>query len=206
MIHPALIGLLLPVIWTVLLCDLCAEPFTLGSRTAEIPESGKVTYTILRTEKNETSFLPPSGWKAEVDAKGGTITWTAPDYQSIIRLKISNRGEEQTSKLRPEELRQAVTQEFPEAKITEEFPCFTSGASGLGVDCEHLAKNQFAMSSRVALVPIPSGLAQFNLTSPKDQFAKRQIDFSHFLNSFRSETANHNRPSLSSGSLERFSK
>ena len=187
MIHGALIGLGLLLVSFVQVTDLSAEPFSLGSRTAEIPESGKVTYTILHTEKNETSFLPPSGWKSDIDAKGGTITWTSPDYQSMLRLKISNHGDEQTPKLRPEELRQAVAAEFAEAKINEEFPCFTSGASGLALDCEHVAKGQFAMASRVALVPIPGGLAQFNLTSPKDQFVKRQIDFSRFLNSFRIE-------------------
>ena len=119
--------------------------------------------------------------------KDGTITWTSPDYQSMIRLKVSNNGGDQSPKLRPEELRQTVAQEISEAKINEEFPCFTAGAAGLALDCEHVVKGQFVMASRVALVPIPGGLAQFNLTSPKDQFAKRQIDFSRFLNSFRIE-------------------
>lgn len=186
MLYRAWFCLVLPLMWTAQLCDLSGEPFTLGSRTAEIPESGKVTYTILRTEKNETSFLPPSGWKAEIDAKGGTITWTSTDYQSSIRLKISDGGD-QTPKLRAEELREMVAQEISGAKINEEFPCFTSGGSGLALDCEHVAKGQFAMASRVALVSIPGGLAQFNLTTPKDQFVKRQIDFSRFLNSFRLE-------------------
>jgi hypothetical protein len=179
--------LLLPLMWTAQLCNLSGEPFTLGSRTAEIPESGKVTYTILRTGKNEVSFLPPSGWKSEVDAKGGTITWTSTDYQSSIRLKITDGGGDQAPKLRAEDLRETVAQEISGAKINEEFPCFTSGASGLALDCEHVAKGQFAMASRVALVPIPGGLTQFNLTSPKDQFTKRQIDFTRFLNSFRIE-------------------
>jgi len=187
MFHRASFGFVLPLLWTAQLCNLSGEPFTLGSRTAEIPENGKVTYTILRTEKYETSFLPPSGWKSEIDAKGGTITWTSADYQSSIRLKISDGGGGQTPKLRAEELREAVAQEIPGAKINEEFPCFTSGASGLALDCEHVAKGQFAMASRVALVPISCGLVQFNLTSPKDQFTKRQIDFTRFLNSFRIE-------------------
>jgi hypothetical protein len=173
--------------WTAQLCPLSGEPFTLGSRAAEIPESGKVTYAILRTEKNEASFLPPSGWKSEIDAKGRTITWTSADYQSSIRLKISDSGSDQTPKLRAEELRERVAQDIPGAKINEEFPCFTSGASGLALDCEHVAKGQFAMASRMALVPIPGGLAQFSLTSPKEQFTRRQIDFSRFLNSFRVE-------------------
>lgn len=187
MLHRAWFSLLLASLWTTQLCKLSGEPFALGSRTAEIPESGRVTYTVLRTERNETSFLPPSGWKSEIDAKGRTITWTSADYQSSIRLKISDSGSDQTPKLRAEELRDTVAQEISGAKITEEFPCFTSGSSGLALDCEHVAKGQFAMASRVALVPIPGGLAQFSLTSPKDQFAKRQIDFGRFLNSFRIE-------------------
>jgi hypothetical protein len=186
--HRAWFSLVLPLMWTAQLCNLSGEPFTLGSRTAEIPECGKVTYTILRTDKNETSFLPPPGWKSDVDAKGGTITWTSADYQSSIRLKISAGGDDQSPKLRPEELREMVAQEIANAKINEEFPCFTSGASGLALDCEHVVKQQFAMSSRVALVPIPGGRVQFNLTSPRDQFTKRQIDFSRFLNSFRIES------------------
>jgi hypothetical protein len=188
MFHRVWFSLVLPLMWTAQLCSLSGEPFTLGSRTAEIPESGKVTYAILRTEKNETSFLPPSGWKSEIDAKGRTITWTSADYQSSIRLKISDGGSDRTPKLRAEELRETVAQEIPGAKIKEEFSCFTSGASGLALDCEHIAKGQFAMASRVALVPIPGGLAQFSLTSSIDQFTRRQIDFSHFLNSFRVES------------------
>jgi hypothetical protein len=187
MLYRAWFGLVLPLMWTAQLYNLSGELFTLGSRTAEIPENGQVTYTILHTEKNETSFLPPSGWKADIDAKGGTITWTSPDYQSMIRLKISNNGGDQTRKLRPEELRETVGQEISGAKINEEFPCFTSGVSGLALDCEHTDKGQFVMASRVALVPIPGGLAQFTLTSPKAQFSKQQIDFSRFLNSFRIE-------------------
>jgi hypothetical protein len=189
MTHRTWFTLLLPLMWTAQLCNLSGDPFTLGSRTAEIPESGKVTYTILRTGKNEVSFLPPSGWKSEVDAKGGTITWTSTDYQSSIRLKIADGGGDQAPKLRAEDLRETVVQEISGAKINEEFPCFTSGASGLALDCEHVAKGQFAMASRVALVPIPGGLTQFNLTSPKDQFTKRQIDFTRFLNSFRIENS-----------------
>jgi hypothetical protein len=187
MLHRAWFNFVLLLMWAAQLCGLSGEPFTLGSRTAEIPESGKVTYTILRTEKNETSFLPPFGWKSEFDAKGGTITWTSQDYQSMIRLKISNNGGDQTPKLRPEELRETVGREISGAKINEEFSCFTSGESGLALDCEHTDKGQFVMASRVALVPIPGGLAQFTLTSPKAQFFKRQIDFSRFMNSFRIE-------------------
>jgi hypothetical protein len=181
-------------LWTAPQYNLSAEPFSLGSRTSDIPERGKVTFAILRTEKSETSFLPPAGWKADVDAKEKTITWTSPDYQSMIRLKIVENGGDQLSKPRVEELKEAVAQQFTDAKVKEEFPCFTSGAAGLGLDCEHVAKGQFVMASRLALVPIPKGSVQFNLTTPRDQFVKKQTDFNHFLNSFRIENGKSPSP------------
>lgn len=187
MFHRALLPLTLPLIASMLVHHVSAEPFSMSTRTVEIPESGHVTYTVLRTANNEISFLPPQAWKAAIDAKAGTITWTSPDYRSMIRLRIQDDGTSQVPKLQPEELRQAVLQELTGAKITEEFPCYTAGGSGLAFDAEHVVKGDFPVASRLAFVPIPGGTAQFNLTSPRDQFSKKQMVLSRFLTSFRVE-------------------
>jgi len=183
-----LVGAVFLMAGSVLVCNLRAEPFSLGARTINIPEAGQTTYSVLNTAKNEISFLPPQGWKADIDAKAGTITWTSPDYRSMLSLKIKDDKGDQTPKLQAEELRQSVLQSMEGAKIKEEFPCYTSGGSGLAFDCERNADETSAMSVRLAFVPVPGGMAQFNLTSPHDQFIKRQVDFSRFLNSFRVET------------------
>jgi hypothetical protein len=176
-----------PVICAALAGQLHAEPFSLGTRSLEIPEAGQATYVVLNTARNEISFLPPQGWKTDVDAKAGTITWTSPDYRSMLSLKIKDDNGEQTPKLRAEELRQSVLQTMEGTKIKEESHCYTSGGSGLAFDCERVVGGGSAMSVRLAFVPLPGGVAEFNLTSPHDQSAKRQVDFGRFLNSFKVE-------------------
>jgi hypothetical protein len=182
-----LLSLALPLLVPGFVPNGVAEPFSLGTRTVEIPEAGPATLTVLRTAKNELSFLPPTGWKAETDAAAGTITWTSPDYRSMIRLKVKDDAVEQTPKLQADALRQSVLQELPGASIKAELPCYTSGGSGLAFDCEPALAGESPAATRLAFVPIPGGMAQFNLTSPSDQFAKKQIDLSRFLNSFRVE-------------------
>ena len=172
----------------MLIYGASAEPFSLGTRTVEIPEAGKVTYTVLSTVQNEIHFLPPQGWKTETDAKAGTLTWTSPDYRSMIRLKVKDDGGDQIPKLQAEELRATVLQELTGAKITEEFPCYTSGGSGLAFDCQRTLDGDYPVATRLAFVPTPGGVAQFNLTAPPEQFARRQMDFSRFLNSFHVES------------------
>jgi hypothetical protein len=105
----------------------------------------------------------------------------------MIRLKVKDDAGEQIPKLQAEELRQSVLQELPGASIKAELPCYTSGGSGLAFDCEPALAGESPAATRLAFVPIPGGMAQFNLTSPSDQFAKKQIDLSRFLNSFRVE-------------------
>jgi hypothetical protein len=99
----------------------------------------------------------------------------------------SNDNSEQVPKLQAEQLRQTIAMEFPGVKITAEFPCYTSGVSGLAFDSERTVNDQFHVIERIAFVPVLGGIVQFNLTAPRDQFPAKQIEFSRFLNSFRSE-------------------
>lgn len=184
--HRSLLTRHLPLLFCALIAsNLAAEPFSVGTRTDTIPERGEVTYNVVRTARNEFSFLPPSGWKAETDAKAGAITWTSSDYRSTIRLKIADDNGDQTPKLQTEELRQIVATELPDAKITEELPCYTSGASGMAFDSERVIENKFHVTIRIAFIPVSGGTIQFQLSSPKEMFAAKEREFSRFLNSFR---------------------
>jgi hypothetical protein len=164
------------------------QPFELSTSTAEIPERGQVTTTVLRTSQARFSFLPPAGWRAEVDAAKQRITWTSPDYTAVLRLQIRFQGSGQTSQLRPEELRQVVLQELPAARITEEFTCPSGSAAGLAFDAERVVQAEFPVSSRMAFLPVPGGRAELLLSSPREQFHQRQVDLTGFLNSFQVDT------------------
>ena len=160
-------------------------PFLLSTRTTEIPERGAVTTTVLRTSESEFSFLSPVGWRSEVDAGRQMITWTSPDYTSVLRLQIRFQGSGQANRLRPEDLRQVVLQELPAARITEEFSCPSGSAPGLAFDAERRGAADGAVLSRMAFLPVPGGRAEVLLSTPREHFAQRQTELTGFLNSFQ---------------------
>jgi hypothetical protein len=160
-------------------------PFLLSTRTTEIPERGEVTTTVLRTSESDYSFLSPLGWRSEVDAARQMITWTSPDYTSVLRLQIRFQGSGRSNQLRPEELRQVVLQELPAARITEEFSCPSGSAPGLAFDAERRMASEVSVLSRMAFLPVPGGRAEVLLSTPRERFAQRQAEFTGFLNSFQ---------------------
>lgn len=162
-----------------------ADPLSVGTRNEIIPENGTVIYTVAKSGQNEFTFLPPHGWKSEVDANANTLTWTSPDYRSMVRLKITDTDGDAIPKLNADELRQAISLEQSLAKIIEEHPCYTSGSAGIAFDFERTVDGKFLVNSRIAYIPVPGGFAQITLTAPKEEFRSRQVDLSRFLNSFR---------------------
>jgi len=162
-----------------------ADGFTLSTKTSDIPERGEVTLTVLRTGQHTLTFLAPAGWRSQVNAAAGTITWTSTDDTSQLRLKINLSGSGQPTSLRPEDLRQVVLQELPAAKITEEFTCHTGSGSGPAFDLERVVDGKFFISSRVAYVPFAGGRAEIHFSSPTDQFSQRLVELTGFLNSIQ---------------------
>ncbi len=159
--------------------------FQVGTRNEEIPENGVVAYTVVKTTRNEFSFLPPHQWRVETDAKAGTLSWTSPDYRSMIQLLLPKAGSDETPKLKAEELRGTITSQPAPATITGEFPCYTSGLSGLAFDAVRRVDGKIEVSTRTAFVPVSGGIVQITLTAPKEQFTARQMDLSRYLNSFK---------------------
>lgn len=164
-----------------------AEPFSLSTRTIEIPESGEVTNTVLRTATHEFTFQAPAQWKSTIDTKAGVIHWTSGDYRSALRFRITTNGGGQRAQNRPEELKHVVLRELPAAKFSEQFPCYSGGASGVAFDLESFLDDKHATAIRVAFIPFSHGHVQLNLTTARDEFQERQVDLTRFLNSLRIE-------------------
>jgi hypothetical protein len=179
--------LLLLAAWLAAGLPAAAGTFVLSTRTTEIPERGEVTSTVLRVPQLEFTFLSPAGWRCEVDAGKGTLTWTSPDYASVLRLQVRFQGGGRPDQLRSEELRQVVLQELPAARITEEFACPSGAGAGLAFDAERVVHEEFPVSSRMAFVPFPGGRAEILASAPRDQFSQAQVELTGFLNSFRFE-------------------
>jgi len=175
-----------------------AEPFSISTRTEEIPESGEVTRTVLRTTTCEFSFLPPPGWKSQIDAPSSAITWTSQDYRTVLQLKIFSDGSEKLPPLRADNLRIEIHREMSGASVSQEFTCYTAGSSGLAFDLEQTVNEKFRASSRFAFIPCAGGRVRIQLTTPTAEFAARQNDFTRFLNSFRIETPTPDKTTVKS--------
>ena len=162
-----------------------SEYFKLGVRVEEIAEAGSVSYSVLNTKNNEYVFLPPSGWKREVDLKARTIGWTSPDYQSLIRLQVPESESEETPTIKSEALRQEFLRDFSDARILEESPSYSAGLAGLAFDADRTVDGKFQAKVRAAFLPVAGGMLKVTLSTPKEQFVSRQGDLSRFLNSLR---------------------
>lgn len=162
-----------------------AEEFRVAVRAEEIPEAGSVTYTVLTGTVNEYMFLPPPGWKREIDTKAGAVTLTSPDFRSSMTVRVPGSRSEDIAKLNPDELRQKVLLGAPDAKIVEESPSYTAGLAGLALDTERITENKLRVRCRDAWFAVPGGLVHIRLATPEAEFPVRQSDFSRFLNSFR---------------------
>ncbi len=189
--HLAALGCLLAVSASL----SAAETFRLGTRSEEIPEAGAVKFTTLSAGLNEYVFLPPPGWKTEPDSKTATVTWTSPDFRSLLRLRVPLGDSETIPKPNADELRVLATESKAENKIVEESPCYTAGLAGLAFDIERTTDTKAAIRMRRAFVPVAGGFVEFTVSGPADEFQNRQSDLSRFLNSFRATRATPNSAS-----------
>ena len=181
--HKMALIIICAAVFVVSVCS--ADLLSVGTRSEIIPENGTFIYMVAKTAQNEFTFLPPHGWKSVADTKAGTLTWTSPDYRSMVRLKISDANGDAVPAMKADELRQILAHELEDSKFIEELPCYTSGSRGIAFDSERVADGKFPVSSRIAFIPVAGGFAQITLTTPIAEFKSRQMDFSRFLNSFR---------------------
>jgi hypothetical protein len=178
----ALQALLLSAL-TFTTASLQAESVFITTRGVEIPEAGFVTNTVLHTTRHELTFLPPRNWKENFDTNSLTFVWSSGDYTTELRLRIA--AALNPAELKPDELREKIRRDFPQARLKEEFPCYTSTGRGLAFDLEESGPQGLVTATRMGFVPFEGGMLEFKLVTPADQLQQNHLLFGHFLNSFR---------------------
>jgi len=187
-----LTGTLLGVCWLALslVRPLGAEAeFRLFTEVSEIPERGKVTNYVLLMHGRRFSFLPPPRWCVRPDAAGKRVHLLPQDLRAGISFEVVFQEDADIPPLNEQALRQRVLDRYPEAKITNEFRCYTSGAEGTAFDIERLVEHQTPVSSRIAFVRFAGGTVEFELTTDTARFADYHLAFGRLLSSFRIEPA-----------------
>ncbi|MBU6399188.1 MAG: hypothetical protein KGS61_02630 [Verrucomicrobia bacterium] len=162
-----------------------ADRFELRHQPLVIPERGTVTSTVIVAEQYEFSFVPPTGWRYEFDAKGRKITFFCYESNAAIGLRIVSRVNPAPDPLDRGALRRRVLGQFPGARIRAECDCYASDGSGPAFDLEETRANRPKWVRRLAFVPFPGGVLEFSLFAGPSEFDRFLESFGELLTSFR---------------------
>jgi hypothetical protein len=174
--------------WLALAMPLCAgERFEMQRRPLVIPEAGTVISNVIVTDQYEFSFVPPTGWRTEVDAKRKTLTFYCYESNAMMVLRIVPKGDFDAYAVERSALRQRVLDLHPRAKILEEFSCYTGSGSGPAFDLEETLPNRPKDGWRLAFVPFAGGVFEFSLFAARQNFDGYLLNFGALLTSFHVE-------------------
>ena len=162
--------------------------FRLAMRPLIIPERGTVTSYLLQTSRGRFSFLPPLNWVVKEKATTREVVMMARNLTTSIRFKIVEGTPEPTMEARVARWRQAMSESYPDGRITAEFPCYTSKIAGVALDLERVAPNKTKLFTRLAFVPLPDGHVEFELTTTSGEPADTRLVLGNVLTSFRVES------------------
>jgi len=160
--------------------------FELFRTVFQIPERGEVAGYAVVTATHKITFLPPVGWTAEINRQKQEVILSNGDFDMAASFRLTsgtppgllasgpaaggadNVAEtEKAAAARKETLRELARRRFPNARVVHEFDCFADGHLGVALDMELSGGQGIAALFRVAVVPLPAGLAEFELrTAP----------------------------------------
>jgi hypothetical protein len=164
---------------------LAADDFYLRERREQAPEMGELLTYVFRAGPNMFSFVPPRNWQVGVDPERRRVVFQSPDRVASICLVISSRNQAQEFGSKPELLRHQVIERFTDARIAEEFPCYTSSHKGRGFQVQWTAAGQVPMASRVAYFTAGDRTLEFTLTTMANRFGEFQAVLGSLLTSFQ---------------------
>lgn len=168
---------------------LAENQFRLTTKAEQIPEIGIVTNWVVGAGSYDFTFRPPPEWKLRSQPLENKVTLISPDWSSALGFRIvwTESFLNPAANSRPDEFRTRLLKTHPEAKIRDEFPCYSNDSKGWGFDFEQLGPKNLKLLNRVAFIPFTGGVIEVSLTSPPENFLKQHQAFSAFLTSFQIE-------------------
>ena len=186
--HPGLVLLTLGLLQACRPASAAAtNQFRLSLCPMVIPERGTVTGYVLLTSHGRFSFLPPLNWAVKEKASTKEVVMMARNLITSIRLRIVQDTLEADREVRMARWREAISENYPDGKITQEFPCYTSKVTGAAFDLERVAANKTKIFTRLAFIPLSDGRVEFELTTTSSELAETRLVLGNLLTSFRIE-------------------
>ena len=152
-------------------------------------EGGTLTRYSVQTERREFHFLPPPDWQVTLDDAAQAVVFAPRDGSVRFSLKITWSAGAKPALPDLAALRSQLLERHPDTIITEEFTAHASQESGPAFDLTYTTAKTYSLASRVAFIPFPGGMVEFELTARPEKFAQNHLTFGRLLNSFQIEEA-----------------
>jgi len=163
---------------------LSGGKFELAWNSVVLPEVGTVSRCLLSTDKTTYIFTPPRMWRVDVESSDKTVNIHSPEG-TLITIHSTGESDGTNGEKSATSIRDLAISRFPAAKVSEDFACYTEGASGRAVDVEIKSSVGTTMSSRLALVSINGETIEFRLTCRSERFTSESMFLSSLLTSFQ---------------------
>jgi hypothetical protein len=175
---------------------LASDDFSICERRVQAPEMGEVLSYVLTSGGDSFSFVPARGWQIETSRDRHQVVLHSSEKDATLSITFEPQNAALQPKAEPGLLRQQILDSFPNARIVEEFPSYTSSHTGRGFQVQWAAGGRVQMSSRLAYFATPVGSIVFKLTSMADRFHTFAPTLGSLLTSFQklSEVPASRRP------------
>jgi hypothetical protein len=160
------------------------DVFELTTRTTRPPEMGEVTWYDLSSRLGDFSFMPPPGWRLQVNKAAKRFSFQAPNLDGQIEVVFAGVNPALLPTPDQEALKQQAQDRFTNSTVREQFTCHTSGFPGHAIDVDWKPAKDVRMAVRLVQVPLPGGTLEFCLTSPPDKAASYRYVLGALLTSF----------------------
>jgi len=161
------------------------QPLRLYAERIEEPEAGVYAVNRLLTDHELITFIQLPDWELRREGTNRALLFTAFDLSAGIRLSFTEGTRDVIETPDRARWRDQVLARFPQSRLVREFACHADGRAGVAVDLVREVAHSTQSVFRVALVPYPGGLAEFELRTTTNHLARSTRALSLLMGSFR---------------------
>lgn len=170
-----------------------APTFQVYSERMNEPESGDYLVQHVRTDEQGFRFIAPTGWEVRPEGTNTALLLTAPDLSAGIRIVLGRDTNTASALADAGPYRDQVLARIAGSRVVQEFRCYADGRQGVAFDLVRESQHSTQAVFRVALVPYPGGLAEFELRTSTNHFRAARASFGLLLDTFRVEAKSPGR-------------
>jgi hypothetical protein len=164
-----------------------ADGFLLTTERLAAPEGGEVTQHILLTDTHAFRFHPPPEWGIQTVPTNRLVMFWEGGLGAGILLRFWPPEPTNSLAALRETWRPRIEARRAGGRVIQEFACGSVAGPGLGFDLEQRVDPLTYAAFRVAVIPYPGGIAEFELRTTATHATNYHRLFRHLVGSFAAE-------------------